>query len=109
MNKMGDLFHEWKPLVLSESDHFVEDGVICEQSWKKANQKVLFILKETNAHQGNIAKLINRAVNINPKSKLWLRPTFHNIGRWSYGLTKFVNQAPCYKEAHENRREALLS
>ena len=93
---MEELFNEWKDAVLKESDHFVEDGIVCEQSWEEADRKVLFILKETNAHQGNISKLINRAVNTNPKSKLWQRPTFHNIGRWSYGLTKFANQAPCY-------------
>lgn len=45
MNKMEDLFDESKSLVLSESDHFVEDGVICKQSWKETELKALFILK----------------------------------------------------------------
>ena len=109
MKEMEELFIEWKSLVLSEADHFVEDGIICHETWASVNSKILFILKETNDYEGNIAKLINEAVTIRPKSKLWLRPTFHNIGRWAYGLLNFPESVGSYKVAHKERKKSLLS
>jgi len=106
---MDELFNEWKPLVLSDADHFVEDGIICQETWNSVNCKVLFILKETNDYKGNIAKLINESVTSRPKSKLWLRPTFHNIGRWAYGLLNFPESVNSYKAAHKERKKSLLS
>ena len=44
MKDMDELFKEWKPLVLFDSDHFVEDGIICHETWNSVNRKILFIL-----------------------------------------------------------------
>jgi hypothetical protein len=106
---MEDLFNEWKALVLEESDHFVEDGIICQENWDSANRKILFILKETNDYKGSISRLINDAVTVRPKSKLWLRPTFHNIGRWAYGLLNQTDSVAPYKAANKERKNTLLS
>jgi hypothetical protein len=109
MKDMDELFKEWRPLVLADSDHFVEDGIICHETWNSVNRRILFILKETNDYEGNISKLINDAVRVRPKSKLWLRPTFHNIGRWAYGLLNFPEDVNSYKEANKERKKSLLS
>jgi len=106
---LEELFKEWKLSVLEESDHFVEDGIVCEEKWLKSKQKILFILKETNGYKGSISELINTAVRTRPKSGLWKRPTFHNIGRWIYGLLKAKEQDIIYSEAHKFRKESLLS
>ncbi|MHC1697591.1 MAG: hypothetical protein AB9919_05920 [Geobacteraceae bacterium] len=108
MNEMEELFVEWKKFVLDEADHFVEDGIICPEKWSLANQKVLFVLKETNDYTGSISKLIHDAIAIRPKSRLWGRPTFHNIGRWAYGLLNYPQSIGEYNAAHNNRKESIL-
>jgi len=108
MTEMEKLFNEWKGLVLSKSDHFVEDGIICPEKWDSVNTKVLLVLKETNDYKYNIAKLIKDSVFKNPKSKLWRSPTFHNIGRWVYGLINSSDSVSEYKDAHKNRKSSLL-
>jgi len=107
MNEMDILFKEWKEQI--NEDHFVEDGIICPEVWDKSERKILFILKETNDYKGNIAKLIAHAIKVKPKSSLWARPTFHNIGRWSYGLLNYKDEIPPYRIAHKNRKTSLLS
>ena len=110
MGAMESLFKEWEKKVIgTDGDHFVKDGVICKNGWKEAKTKVLFILKETNDYEGSISELINKAVTIRPKSKLWARPTFHNIGRWAYGLMNYPESINDYRNAHKSRKDALLS
>jgi len=109
MTEMEKLFNEWRELLSSKSDHFVEDGIIYPEKWAVVNTKVLFILKETNNYKGDIAELIRNAVLTRPKSKLWNRPTFHNIGRWAYGLINMSGDIVEYKDAHKNRKYSLLS
>lgn len=106
---MEKLFKEWRLLVRQDSDHFVEDGIICKEKWLKSNKKILFILKETNDYKGSISELIKIAVISRPKSGLWQRPTFHNIGRWAYGLLHIMDKEVKYKDADKFRKEALLS
>ena len=110
MRKINDLFNEWEKLVKEEgSDHFVPDGVISEEHWKQANRKILFILKETNNYRYNVAELINTVVTTKEKKPLWQRPTFHNIGRWAYGLLNYPESVNSYDLAHKHRKYSLLS
>lgn len=89
---------------------YIEDGIISPEDWHSCQVKVLFILKETNDYSGsNLAGLIRDAIVSRPKSKLWRRPTFHNVGRWAYGLQHFAENVPEYDVAHRNRKPALLS
>ena len=89
---------------------YIVDGIISSESWYQSRVKVLFILKETNGYPGlNIAKLIRTAIVDDPKSKLWCRPTFHNIGRWAFGLQQAGEKSADFKEAHSNRKSALLA
>jgi hypothetical protein len=109
MLEMNSLFEEWKLLVSEESDHFVEDGIISEADWIVASKKVLFILKETNGYEKSISALIKNAVTKNPKSGLWDRPTFHNVGRWAHGLIQNSSAVTSYNDSHVKRKESLLS
>jgi hypothetical protein len=109
MSEMNELFSEWKKEVLSTSNHFVEDGIISQEHWNNADKKILLVLKETNDYEGNIVSLINKAINDNPKSKVWDRPTFHNAGRWVYGLLNTEKDVAPYKNAQRERKSALLS
>ncbi|MGG2398331.1 hypothetical protein ACJRW5_15465 [Pseudomonas sp. SH1-B] len=89
---------------------YIVDGIISPESWHQSRVKVLFILKEANGYDGsNIAELIRKAIVEKPKSKLWCRPTFHNIGRWAYGLQRCGESICGFKEAHRNRKSALLA
>lgn len=109
MNEVDELIAQWKELASEDSDHFNDDGVICDKAWNQSKKKVLFILKETNDYKGSISKLIYDAVTVRPKSKLWARPTFHNIGRWAYGLLNYSDCKVSYKKANDERKKALLS
>lgn len=110
MDEMSILFEEWKKEIELDEDHFVEDGIVCPEMWKKADRKILFILKETNDYRSSIVKLINDVVTKKkPKSKLWNGAMFHNLGRWTYGLLNYQNDMPLYKIAHQNRKKSLLS
>ncbi len=102
---LDQLFVEWQGGI--GGDHFVRDGIICKDQWDKAEKKVLFILKETNDYKGDIAKLIRDKVS--KKSRMWRSPTFHNIGRWEYGLLNHDGEVPPFETAHGNRKQALLS
>lgn len=108
MGDMEKLFAEWKTSIFEESDHFVEDGIICPEMWNQASKKILFILKETNDYTGSITKLISDACTTRPNSGLWDRPTFHNIGRLVYGLLNYPQSVSEYKTAHNNRKKSLL-
>lgn len=105
--EMEGLFAEWRPYVMKEADHFVEDGFICPEKWKAASQKILFILKETNDHKGSITKLINEVCTSGRKSGMWASPTFHNIGRWAYGLLNYPDSIGSYKLANSKRKSSI--
>lgn len=89
---------------------YIRDGIISPDLWRQSKVKVLFILKESNGcYEPNLAELISKAITHNPKSKLWRRPTFHNVGRWAYGLQHFTSTSPAFELAHHHRKHALLS
>lgn len=105
------LFDEWRSHVALEAGHFVEDGIVCKESWSTAKRKVLFLLKEPNGYDGrhgSLNDLLRKAASPNSTSKMWDRPTFHNIGRWAYGLLNYSGQVPSYEEANRAYRTAVL-
>ncbi len=107
MEEMSELFAVWRPRVMQESDHFVEDGIICPEKWKEASKKILFILKETNDYKKSMCNLINEACTTRPRSGMWGSPTFHNIGRWAYGLLSYPESIWAYKAANTNRKGSI--
>ena len=105
------LFDEWRPHVVAESGHFVEDGIVCEEGWRKAKRKILFLLKEPNGYKGEhgaLNDLLRKAAAPNSTSAMWDRPTFHTVGRWAHGLLHYSGQVPSYDEAHRARKSAVL-
>ena len=105
------LLNEWRSQVVREAGHFVEDGVVCQDNWHKAKRRVLFLLKEPNGYKGEngpLNELLRKAATTNPGSAMWDRPTFHNIGRWAYGLVNYSHDAPCYQDANKAYKTAVL-
>lgn len=106
----SDLFSRWRASSPDFQDHFVEDGIIDPARWAQAGTRVLFVLRETNGYRGNIAALIHKACTTHPSSKLWDRPTFHNVGRWAHGLLHAGDaNFPTFEDAHKSRKTALLA
>ncbi|QOY92731.1 hypothetical protein IM543_14075 [Massilia sp. UMI-21] len=104
-----DLFSRWRASSTDFQDHFVEDGIIDPAKWIHAGTRILFILRETNGYAGSMAALIHKACTTHPSSKLWDRPTFHNVGRWAHGLLHATAVTlPSFDVAHKNRKTALL-
>ena len=108
---MGILFDEWRPHVEAEAGHFVEDGIVCKESWRIAKRKVLFLLKEPNGYkgeQGALNELLRKAAAPNSTNSMWDRPTFHNVGRWTHGLLNYSGEVPDYDEANRACKTAVL-
>lgn len=108
---MDILLDEWRAHILTEADHFVGDGVVCQESWRTAKRKVLFLLKEPNGYKGEdgpLNVLLRKAAAPNSMSKMWDRPTFHNVGRWTYGLLNYSDHVPAYDDAHRACKTAVL-
>lgn len=105
-----ELFSRWRASSAAFQDHFVEDGIIDPAKWAQADARILFILRETNGYRNSMATLIHKACTTHPSSKLWDRPTFHNVGRWAYGLLNATDATlPGFDAAHKNRKTALLA
>ena len=105
-----DLFSRWRASSTDFQDHFVEDGIIDLAKWVQADTQILFILRETNGYRRSMAALIHKACTTHPSSGLWDRPTFHNVGRWAYGLLHATGAIlPSFDAAHKNRKTALLA
>jgi hypothetical protein len=105
------LFNEWRPLVVVQAGHFVGDGIVQEETWHASARKVLFLLKEPHGYDGaagGMDQLIRDASKPRSTSKLWRRPTFHNLGRWAHGLLTYAGAVPDFAEAHRARRTAML-
>lgn len=106
----ADLFSRWRASSSDFQDHFVEDGIIDMAKWGHAGKRVLFILRETNGYRSSMAALIHKACTTHPYSKLWDRPTFHNVGRWAHGLLHATEaDFPSFEAAHKNRKTSLLA
>jgi len=108
---MGGLFDEWRALVEADAGHFVGDGIVCEEGWRRATRKVLFLLKEPNGYDGKygaLNELLRKAAAPNSTSSMWDRPTFHNVGRWTYGLLNYSGEVPDYVEANKACKTAVL-
>ncbi len=110
LSATADLFSRWRASSTEFQDHFVEDGIIDPAAWLQAGTQVLFILRETNGYRSSMAALIQKACTTHPSSKLWDRPTFHNVGRWAHGLLHATETTlPSFDTAHKHRKTALLS
>lgn len=110
-SSMAALFDEWRPQVMAEAGHFVEDGIVCLESWRIAKRKILFLLKEPNGYKGErgaLNDLLRKAAEPNSTSRMWDRPTFHNVGRWAYGLLNYSGYVPSYEEANRACKTAVL-
>jgi hypothetical protein len=108
---MRALFDEWRPLVVAEAGHFVGDGIVMEEAWQASRRRILFLLKEPHGYKGadgGMDKLIRDAAKPRSTSKLWRRPTFHNLGRWAHGLLSYEGAVPDFADAHRARRTAML-
>lgn len=108
MDSMDKLFTEWKGEISKQSGHFVEDGIISPEHWNASKRKVLFVLKETNGHVKSISETILKA-STSKTSKLWVRPTFNNVGRWTHGLINTFDVLEPYENSNRHRRSAIRS
>jgi hypothetical protein len=106
----NDLFARWRASNTCFQDHFVEDGIIDPVQWRQADTQILFVLRETNGYRKSMVTLLQKACTTHLSSGLWDRPTFHNVGRWAYGLLHATHATlPPFDTAHQNRKTALLA
>lgn len=87
-NREDELFLEWKILVKKESSAiFVTDGIVNEDGWRKANVKVLYLLKEVNGaddewdERDYLANYNIKEPYINTHS-----PTIDALIKWQFGI-----------------------
>ncbi len=95
-DKITKLFQKWKAEPYY-SESFNEDGIIDIDAWKKANRKILFLLKETNDYPGSISDLIKISWDEFPKN------VYRNCARWAYTLlNSSKNFIPSFADSEVN-------
>ncbi len=83
----------WARWATHHSEHGIDparisrDGIICQDLFKNAPRKILFILKETNKYPGGS---LQDYLSKGPKSQMW-----YEVSRWAAGL---LNNFPPYNE-----------
>lgn len=96
--QLNHLFEGWVP---DYGDKFVKDGIIDEQKFEKALQKVLFITKEPNDNdKASNTDLSGRDFRVWWKDGVAFRFSL-SIAEWSYGL---LNNFPEFDEILQGTR-----
>lgn len=93
--QLNQLFEEWENSIPEYKNKFIKDGIINEELFQNANQKILFIEKEGN----------------NPKQEAgdfrewWKTEVFYGfsyrLAEWSYGI---MNSFPAFDTIWENEK-----
>ena len=52
MQRLNELFEEWKRRRKEEAEFMCLDGIVCEKNYERANPKLLFVAKEPNNPEG---------------------------------------------------------
>jgi hypothetical protein len=109
MNETEALLTAWRKAFRASGEHFVTDGIVCEEGWHQAEPRVLFILGAPDHRRDDLCRHIRDVVRLGAGHALWKNATYHNLGRWAYGLMHFDETAPSGKTADRHRKAALLS
>lgn len=109
MNESDALLTAWRKAFRASGEHFVADGMVCPDGWHHAEPRVLFILDTPDRGHDNLCDHIRAVVHQGNRSELWKEATYHNLGRWAYGLMHFEETVPPAKAADRFRKEGLLS
>ena len=93
IDKLFDEWAEFYRLKGIDTKGFSSDGIIDEARFEKANQRILFVLRETNDFEGgDLRSFLNKTL----KWQLW-----HTVGRWAYGI---LNDFPDYHECDDRHK-----
>ena len=92
--ELNSLFNEWEEKVPEFKGHFVRDGIINDELYRKARTKILFIAKEANnpnQTEGDFRSYWQNKLR---------DPFAYRIAEWSFGV---LNDFPPYDEIWKNR------
>ena len=105
MEKLANLFEEWRLSRDEYQNNFAPDGIINEIEWEATNPKIMLMLKETNDYNDDVCKLV-REVWEGTKYPIW-----NNIARWTYGISNIRDgYYPAFVEANrpENMKKSVM-
>jgi hypothetical protein len=101
--RLNTLFQEWKAYYKEQDREFHEeefngDGISrYEEKWTNARPKVLFLLKDTNAYEGDIRDELTDSL------KSW-----SPHGCWAYGFQNtIINYIPPFTEANKEEKKLV--
>jgi hypothetical protein len=99
---LNELFEEWLREYKQngiKTEGFSKDGIINEDRFEEADNRILFVLRETNNfpssndYQGDLRRFLNETL----KYQIWC-----TVGRWAYWL---LNDFPAY---HSNVNVSVI-
>ena len=98
--KLEKLFNEWQKKVKGK---FVKDGVIDINNYKN----IVWLLRETNDYEGDLAFLIKDCIENNKDShpKYWKTPQTHN--KQSLAVYSILHSDLPNKQIREHRKDGL--
>jgi len=82
--RLNELFSEWKASKSDYAGDFSPDGIVDEECYEKAARRVLFVLKEPNAHHEDLCDHARNFALGRDKSAA----TWRNLAYWSYGILR---------------------
>ena len=82
--RLNELFSEWKASKSDYAGKLCPDGIVDEECYEKAARRVLFVLKEPNAHHEDLCDHARNFAQGRNKSNA----TWRNLAYWSYGMLR---------------------
>jgi hypothetical protein len=82
--RLNELFSEWKASKSDYAGNLCPDGIVDEECYEKAARRVLFVLKEPNAHHEDLCDHARNFAQGTDKTN----PTWRNLAYWSYGILR---------------------
>jgi hypothetical protein len=82
--RLNELFSEWKASKSDYAGNLSPDGIVDEECYERAARRVLFVLKEPNAHHEDLCDHARNFAQGRDKS----RATWRNLAYWSYGILR---------------------
>jgi hypothetical protein len=82
--RLNELFSEWEASKSDYVGNFCPDGIVDEECYEKAARRVLFVLKEPNAHHEDSCDHARNFAQGRDKSNA----AWRNLAYWSYGILR---------------------
>jgi hypothetical protein len=106
MTEANLLLERWRH-TYSDNYKFICDGIVNENEWSKATDRVLFLLKELNLASGSYSASLPLEIQRDFRKTVDKAP-WREIGQWAYAILH-RKENPSFKDANTSQANACRS